>query len=710
MTVAVPAQQPVQAAGDSLPASNMNGNPNFSGVAPMRAFLLRGSVAVAVLVPSAALAAGPSTPSAGVHAFRYAAPVVITGAQVPQWSRLPAEGVAKTYPSGAAITGDAVRTAHNGTLVIPPDARKGVDPDKITAYRWAGKWVEVPVQVDQRFPYFLANGRSSFSTYSGTDEELTYAWAPDRHDTGEEAWKKVFGDCTARYADANDTLDPAVAGLGPQETAASYRAAMQDPIPTLDDDDEIAFMARDAGTQAPTGARPPANTTSGQVVRVTDPLDGHVSYVYLFLRPSGSSYNAQNSPYVQMTRDANADQWIDRGSFADNDPEKLGTSNTSYGPNIPGSVCDPDGTVRTSTDRFPRDGMTVTTPTYQLHASGRWMVRSLSVTRPHTSRNYGPDLIARWKGRAFQQSPDSTVSLVGFEDEQVNWEANSALLGWRAGPVRAIREIWGADSGTNVTKTETYYRDADVYSYHVRVHPIPPDGLYTSWDYNPGVVTKYYNLVQTKGVPIDGISDEHVGNVDSVGGQPAELDACDPTFAPCSAIENPEEVAGPNGGLVYEFELTGATAAAGNVAAVPYYRDDACMDDGTGDAPVPRPYPGEATTDQRVKDGYVAYWKAHGAPDSLTYSDLKCNPSADPATTPPWQRMPFEGAIGQHGVHFFVTQDSDNAFGPKPVDELDGQQWRFEVPMSTPTNVLKGYGLNVSAKLVATAVPFTALP
>ena len=47
--------------------------------------------------------------------------------------------------------------------------------------------------------------------------------------------------------------------------------------------------------------------------------------------------------------------------------------------------------------------------------------------------------------------------------------------------------MWGADSGTNVTKTETFYRDAIAYRYHVRVHPIPPDGLYTSWDYNRGV-------------------------------------------------------------------------------------------------------------------------------------------------------------------------------------------------------------------------------
>jgi hypothetical protein len=83
-------------------------------------------------------------------------------------------------------------------------------------------------------------------------------------------------------------------------------------------------------------------------------------------------------------------------------------------------------------------------------------VRDMRITKPGTKRQYGPDLVDRWKGRAFQQSPDSSISLVGFEDEQTNWEGNSALLGERVGPVRAIREVWGADSGTNVTKTQTF--------------------------------------------------------------------------------------------------------------------------------------------------------------------------------------------------------------------------------------------------------------
>jgi hypothetical protein len=91
------------------------------------------------------------------------------------------------------------------------------------------------------------------------------------------------------------------------------------------------------------------------------------------------------------------------------------------------------------------------------------------------------------------------------------------------------------------------------------------------------------------------------------------------------------------------------------------------------------------------------------------YAQLKCQPQkAGDGVTPPWQVMPFTGAIGEHGLHFFATQDSDNAFGPKPVDEVDGQQWRYSVPMATPTNVLVPYGANVSAKLVPVVTPYAA--
>ena len=709
---------------------------------------------VAAAVPAVALTHTAATTSGPLGLARDAAPVVLTGAQIPQWAAPAVEGLAKTYPSGTNQEAgssepkqfyDPARTAHNGTIFTVPPTPPNVTPihpDDVAAYAWTGGgWKEIPVQIDQRFPYFLANGHSGFSFYSGTDEELTYSWAPDGHDIGEEAWKKMFGDCTSRFAADVDEVNKAIAAgwvsLGPGETADDYvgpasHASMQDPQPLFDTDDELSFMAGDAGAQAPVGTALPTGTSNGQVVTVTDPLDpGAARYVYLVTQPGGSSFSAANG-YVTMQRDSDSLTWLDKDSFAKGAYDGIGVHNGGYGPNLPGTVCrtapgnpdgltTADGVARASSDRQPRDDFTITTPTYTEHATGRWLVQGYQVRKP--GGGWTPNIIARWKGRAFQQSPDASVSVVGFEDEQVNWELNSALLGWRSGPVRAIREVWGADSGTNVTKTETYYSDADTYAYHLRVHPIPPDGLYTDWSYRPGVATRYYNVVQQAGVPIDGQPDTSLNEIDQVPvtGQNVYVNSCDPKFTLCSAMNNPEEVAGDGFGLVYQFELTGPTAAAGNAAVVPYYRDDACFDDGTGDAPAPRPYPGDASTSNDVRNGYVAYWQQYRAnhpqwqrfPAPTSYADLKCQPqlavNGDPTrnpTTPPWQIMPFAGAIGEHGVHFFATQDSDNATLPKNVDEVDGQQWRFAVPMNKPTNVLVPYGANVSAKLVPVVAPY----
>src|SRR5437762_4591427 len=126
--------------------------------------------ALTVLVVS--LAATLPKIAAG-QAARNVEPVVLTGATVPSWSRLPAVTVCAPYPSGT--TGG--RDAHNGTTTVSPDVRPGVPVNEIVAYRWTGlAFQEIPVQVDQRFTYCLSNPPSSFSFYSGTDQELTYAW------------------------------------------------------------------------------------------------------------------------------------------------------------------------------------------------------------------------------------------------------------------------------------------------------------------------------------------------------------------------------------------------------------------------------------------------------------------------------------------------------------------------------------------------------
>jgi hypothetical protein len=627
------------------------------------------SVAVAATTFVAPFASRAATPNPGMPGGREAvlpnrqtAPVVLTGAQLPGWSDAAATGTPMPYPYGAVV---GERSAHNGVTVAPPaEALVGVRPDDIAAFRWdaaKARFVEIPVQVDQRFPYFLANPNSDFGVYSGTDTELTYQWDV-------ESWKMTDGTCHREYP----------AGEG----------ATADPVPTLDADDEVVLMASDTGPQAPVDALGPVGSGSlRQEVAVTDPTSGAIGFAYLFTRAGGSGFDA-GTGYVDYQRAADADQWIDRSFFADDDPEKLGSSNTGYGPNLSGTVCDPaTGIPRASTDRFPRDGVTVSTDAYRWTATGRWMVRGMQVAKPGQPGVYGPDLIDRWKGRAFQSSPDSSISVVGFEDEQVNWEANSALLGERQGPVRAIREVWGADSGTNVTKTETFYRDAVAYRYHLRVHPIPPDGLYTAWDYNAGVADRYYNSFQSAtGVAIDGINDD-LGNVDSLGGQPAFFDAPDPGYDVPVAVLKWEQVSGKDdaGSLVYVVENKGPTTAT-NPLVVPYYRDDKCFDDGTGDDPVARPWPGEATTDQRVQNAYAA---RAGVP----YDQVTCDQK--------------QGAWGEHGVHFFVTHDTDNGFvgTPVPVDEVDAQQWQFAVPTEAPAPLGEPYAQQVRVPLVATAAP-----
>ncbi|HET8883059.1 MAG TPA: PKD domain-containing protein [Solimonas sp.] len=680
--------------------------------------------------------------------------VVVQGGQLPGWSVPAAAGLPRVYPSGAYLAqcpspldavcdpvialldklvpgSNAVRDAHNGTLLYPLPglpATAGIPVDEIAAYAWRdGAWTEIPVQVDERFPYFLANGNSTFSIYSGTDQELSYVWDP-------ESWGMTQGSCEKTY-DRNGRDDGVNQGVA---------SPTQDPVPGLDADDEIVFMARDAGVQAPAGARPAgiaADAPVQQVALVDLLAPAAQRYVYLFRKAGGSAFRGR-SHYVHYQRDADADQWIDRYRFADDDPQKLGTSNTNYGANLTGPVCvaqlsDYHGDARNcvadaaaggyrcaSTDRFARDGVTVTTDTYRWRASGRWMVRELHVKKPDGS-GYGPDLIDRWKGRAFQQSPDSVISLVGFEDEQVNWEANASLLGERCGPVRCIREVWGADSGTNVTKTETFYRDAIAYRYRLRVHPIPPDGLYTSWDYNRSAMVptpeeaaagvpggRYFTLLRPQGVPIDGVNDD-IGNVDgfmplfgqcpsfddgglvppnSQGRCPAFVDVTDPAFNLPLAFDNWEQVSGKgdSGSLVYTFVLRGATSLT-NPLVVPYYRDDACLDDGTGDDPVQRPWPGDNSDSDKVKDAYVAAARARTGNRALQYGDLGC---AD-----------RQGAYASNGLHFFVTQDSDNLFTPLTATEVDGEQWQFIVPTAKPQNIASPYANVARIPLLPVATP-----
>ena len=181
---------------------------------------------------------------------------------------------------------------------MPPDGRTGVPVDEIVAYRWDGsRFVEIPVQVDELYPYCLANDPSDFAFYSGTDKELTYEWDV-------ESWKKIGGECFKEYSAAD-----LPGRFGRANAAGSRRDARRRRR------DRRSWRATPA-SQAPVAHWARSGRGRRQEIAITDPLTGAVSYVYLFRKPGGSSFDASNG-YVDYQRDANADEWIDRYSFAD---------------------------------------------------------------------------------------------------------------------------------------------------------------------------------------------------------------------------------------------------------------------------------------------------------------------------------------------------------------------------------------------------------
>lgn len=508
-------------------------------------------LATALLATTLTGAAGAT--EADPHAAaRTRTPVVLTGKQLSAFSA-PAP-----IPARVLYT-DTENTAE----ITPPDASTdgaNVTTASLTVYaNRGGAATEIPSQVDERFWRYLANEGGENGPYSGFDPELTYVF-------DEEGFRKTAGECYAEY--------PA----GPITTP--------DPIANFDDDDEIVFMARDAGARL---SVPPAGSIE---VGITDPVTSTTSYVYVTSEP-GRAHDF-GAPYVSYARDPYADRYI----------------NARSGQGIPsGARCsgsDPSPVVTSIGARRPRDTATFSSAQYTFHWGGRWKPDQIRI-------DGGVDLIDQWKGRAFQQTREQAVS-VGFIGE-VAWEETSVTLGERVGPIRALRETWGAKSGTNVTRLYTLYDGLFVDTFNLRVHPIPPDGIYSSWDHNAGSVTRYYSSAVPDGVPIDGVNDEVFGNLDIGVGTPAEshYDIADPTVQAFTPVENWEEVAGDQGSIVYYLK----NPRPGPGVITSYYRDDAEFDDGSGDNPVAK-----------------------------------------------------QGAFGTHGVHFYATGDTDNLPVGFAADEL----------------------------------------
>jgi hypothetical protein len=711
-----------------------------------RLSLVLAALAAAVAAGSSASAAVPVVDPT-VPAKHDADPIILTGADFPAWSarsnqtaKLPLtdlQDCAGTVdPSRGSSPNDWLVAdqdcAHNHYATPEVDTGNslgdGTPVGRLLGYHWnvkAKKFTQIPFQVDEMFTRYLDNSASGFALYSGEDQHTSYAFDREGFRMRKE-----------------DPANPCHA-LPDSPTA-------QDTVKGLDDNDELVFMANDAGSKAPAGAALPKGVEGVREVRVDDPTNPAAAAKYAYVMKAGANGpSADAGGYVTYTRDPDSDLFAYSQSSYDsygNAPKGhfmwngqcVGASPDAPGiaekcksaPDSPPANGDLANLFFQCPQRHrPVDAATITTARYKFRYDGRWLLTGLQIS-PDGGKTYGPDLIDRGKARAFAQDPYSETPCCGYEDEDKNWGGSSNLLGEKVGPVRVIRETWGADSGTNVIRRETFYRDTMRQKNFLRVHVIPPlDGIYAQWDFNAGKVTRYYNPRNDKGVAVDGRNDEAFGNLDDpctelwddnpsrsvfdqsfrelyrqlqLCGEPwneyhQSVDVTDPTFANVNASLDWSEVAGRHGTVVDRYQIDKVTDSTPggtpqSLFAVPYYRDDSCFDDGTGSDPGPRLLP--RSTDEP---------RTYTAPDGTTQKRVCWKPSdGDPAGNPKY----LQGDIATHGLHLLLIAESDNARQTIPVTEIVAEQRLVFLP-GDPSNVGEQYGRSFEKPLVATATDYS---
>ncbi len=302
----------------------------------------------------------------------------------------------------------------------------GSDPGDVVAFRYEGGWVQIPVQVDERDVKDFCD---------------VYGIASGVGRLAGQAFGVPCGQTTLMYTDTGTFTGP-------------------DSDTSLDSDDEIVFMAKDAGGVGP-AIPPPSNTVpnTGVEVMITDSLDaGAAGYVYLY-RSDGSLDPGAGQQYVTYAFNLNS------GSY-------LTTYNPLNGPNPENS--------------------SATTAYYAHHFSDRWITDELQIT---AGLSTGVDILDRHKA---QFAPDVCGR---HEDTFANGEG--AFIVNKSGPVRALRAYVGANSGPLTQREHVLYeRRQDIRTY-LRVHAIP--GVMNFFDYSPAASgMTYYNDLNTSGVAIDG--------------------------------------------------------------------------------------------------------------------------------------------------------------------------------------------------------------
>lgn len=321
---------------------------------------------------------------------------------------------------------------------------QGTDPDRVVAFRWSGKWTQIPVQVDERHVVDVRKlyPPGNHPPYVGNDD-------PDFD-------LEVYADAKTR---SGSDLD------------ASFDA-----------DDELVFMGGDAGTVAPAKVGPPPGVygKSGVKVKVDDPVGGGNAVAYLFkatmnLEPgAGLDYVDYNFQLPGLTG----------GKTLLNDYGYFSSFNTE------------DSTVTTdnyrlhSFDRWMEDEMVV-------RAGGASQVDILDREVAQATKFVCARSEYTFSGR-WQQ--DTAPGNDTADDDE------GTYIAVIDGPVRAMRSYMGANSGPYTQREHIYYADHEKNTIFLRVHPMTD--LYSWTDYAPSAIgMTYRDANNPAGVPVDGNPD-----------------------------------------------------------------------------------------------------------------------------------------------------------------------------------------------------------
>ena len=353
--------------------------------------------------------------------------------------------VAFVFVSGAGQANGAPSDRGNDPVVIKGSdvsGLNGIAPGKIVAFKYDGGWQQVPVQVDERKVI-------SVSQLYPSNPVPAYVISSDL------------------------TFDLEVYADAKTRTGA-------DDDPTLDANDEVAFMAKDTGglvadnsVVAPDGVN---DGTSPEVVTVSDPVGTGSSYLYLF-ESDGSLNPSAGKDYVKY------------------DFKLLGQGSGQ-------SIAD---AYHYSNSSNPEDS-TVTTSDYTLHSTDRWKEDELEV---HAGSADGADILDREVAQATLTGcgrSETTFSGTWSAADRGGDNDEGTYVAVIDGPVRAIRSYMGANSGPYVQRDHIYYEQREDNHIYLRVHPMTD--LYSWTDYSPAATgMTYRNFKNPAGVTVDGNPD-----------------------------------------------------------------------------------------------------------------------------------------------------------------------------------------------------------